>query len=278
MLLVADAETLLFVDDDEPQVAEADLRRENRMRADDDVARARREPLEGSRVRARRLEARAGLDADGRAVETRGEGFEMLLGKHGRGREHRDLLAVHRRDERRTHRDFRLAVAGVAADETVHRLRRGKVLLDRRDCRELVGRLLIGKRRVEGLAPVAVDVIGEARDGLAFCLRLQKCRGEIGDRLLRVLLVLLPPLAVQPVQAHGLALHADVAREEMRVRSRDVQLAAVRILDREDLAATAVHQDLRRANVASDTVVDMDDVLARLQVVEVGKTWAGGEV
>ena len=48
----------------------------------------------------------------------------MLLGEQRRRHEHRDLLAVGERDERRAQRDLGLAEADVAADEAVHRLAR----------------------------------------------------------------------------------------------------------------------------------------------------------
>ena len=68
-LLVPHAEALLLVDDYEPEVAERDLRREYRVRSDDDVAGTGRKPLECPLVCRRGLEARDGLDSYGRSVE-----------------------------------------------------------------------------------------------------------------------------------------------------------------------------------------------------------------
>ena len=102
----------------------------------------------------------------------------MLFGEDGRRREDGDLLAVHRGDERRAHGDFGLAVAGVAADETVHGLPRGEVLADRGDRGDLIRRLLVGEGRVKGVDAVAVDIVGEAGDGLALRLGLEERGGE----------------------------------------------------------------------------------------------------
>ena len=167
------AEALLLVDDYEPEVAERDLRREYRVRSDDDVAGTGRKPLECPLVRRRGLEARDGLDSYGRPVEARGEGLEVLFRKDRGRREDSRLLAVHGGDERGPHRDFRLAVARVAADEAVHRLLRREVLLDGGYCRGLVGRLLVWERGLERVHAVTFDIIGESRHKFAPRLRLE---------------------------------------------------------------------------------------------------------
>ena len=51
------------------------------------------------------------------------ESFEVLEGQHRGGRQHGDLLVVADGFERRAHGDFRLAVAHIAAEQAVHRLR-----------------------------------------------------------------------------------------------------------------------------------------------------------
>ena len=58
------------------------------------------------------------------------------------------------------------------------------------------------------------------------------------------------------------------------MRGGDMELAAVRVFDGEDLVSPSVDDDLGRADVASDAVVDVDDVLAGLEVVEVGESRA----
>ena len=214
------AEALLFVDDYEPEVAERDLRREYRVRSDDDVAGTGRKPLECPLVRRRGLEARDGLDSYGRPVEARGEGLEVLFRKDRGRRENSRLPAVHRGYEGGPHRDFRLAVARVAADEAVHRLLRREVLLDGGYRGGLVGRLLVWERGLERVYSVALHIVGESRHEFAPRLRLEERRGEVGDRLLRIGLVLRPALAVEPVQPDRLALYADIAREEMCVGCR----------------------------------------------------------
>ena len=89
--------------------------------------------------------------------------FEVLRGEHRRGREDRDLLAVHHRLERGAHGDFRLAVADVAAQQAIHRRRRFHVALDVGDRGGLVGRELELERALELLLPVRVGAERVAR-------------------------------------------------------------------------------------------------------------------
>ena len=181
------------------------------MGTDDDVARAGRQPLERTGVGRAGLEPGDGLDSYRRSVESRGEGLEVLLCEDRRRREDGRLLAVQRRYVRRPHGDLGLAVARVAADQPVHRLARREVVLHGLDGGELVWSLLVGERGVEGVASVAIYVVREARHQFAPCLRLEKRGRQVGDGLLRVRLVLVPALPVQPVQADLLSLHAYVA-------------------------------------------------------------------
>ena len=91
------------------------------------------------------------------------EAVEVLLGEDRRRHEHGHLVAVVDRLERGPHGDFGLAEADVAAEQPVHRPRPLHVGLDRVDRGELVGRFVIGKRRVELALPVAVGRERDAR-------------------------------------------------------------------------------------------------------------------
>ena len=57
------------------------------------------------------------LDGDGKSREALLEGFEMLEGEDGGGRQDGDLFVVGDCFESRAHGDFRLAVADVAAEQ-----------------------------------------------------------------------------------------------------------------------------------------------------------------
>ena len=141
----------------------------------------------------------------------------MLFGEYGCRREQSGLLAVHSGDEGGAHGHFRLAVSGVAAHEAVHGARLGHVALHVGDGARLVFSLLVGKRRLELRHAFGFYVVREARDHGAARLRLEKRRREILHRSLCAFLLLRPSPAVEAVQLHLLAFHANVARQKVGV-------------------------------------------------------------
>ncbi len=117
----------------------------------------------------------------------------MLLGQDRGGDEHGDLLAGVDGLEGRADRDLGLAVADVAADQAIHRLRLRHVTFGGLDGRELVGRLLVRERRLELGHPVAVlGRIRKARPAAALGLDVDQFLRQIDDRLGDPLLPLLP--------------------------------------------------------------------------------------
>ena len=143
-LLLRDAEALLLVDDDEPEVLRDHVPREHAVRPDQRrrPCPRRSRPAPAS-CPSRPPEARDHLDVDREVAVALAERVPVLLGEHRRRHEHQRLLAVERGGEGRADRDLGLAEADVAADEPVHRPRRLEVLLDRLDRRALVLRLAV---------------------------------------------------------------------------------------------------------------------------------------
>ena len=121
-LLVADAEALLLVDDEQAEVLERDVLGQQPVGADDDVdlAGARR-PSTTFRAWPGVRKRRQHLDPHRVAGEALAEGLEVLLGQQRGGHEHRHLLAVLHRLERGPDGHLGLAEADVAADQAVHR-------------------------------------------------------------------------------------------------------------------------------------------------------------
>ena len=132
-LLVADAEALLFIDDEQSEIAILHIFREQPVRSDDDVDFARRDLFERLLDFLRRSEAAEHLDTYRKRRESALEGFEVLQSEHGRRSEHRHLFPVTQRLERGAHGDFGLAEADVAAQQPVHRLLAFHVALDLTD-------------------------------------------------------------------------------------------------------------------------------------------------
>ena len=140
-VLVLDAETLLLVDDDQAEVLDGDVLRQQPVRSDDDV--------DGSVGQApdRVLRLLVGLKTaeppkvHGEPGETFGKGFQVLLNQQGRRNEHDDLFAILNRFECRANSHLCLAVADIARDESVHRDRPLHIGFDLVDGCELVGSL-----------------------------------------------------------------------------------------------------------------------------------------
>ena len=120
-LLVLDAEMLFLVDDQQAEIGEIDRGAEQRMGADDDIGLALGDFLLGQRQFLGADKARRLRNAHRQAAETIGEGLEMLTGQQRRRHDDGHLNAVHRGDEGRAQRDFRLAETDVAANEAIHR-------------------------------------------------------------------------------------------------------------------------------------------------------------
>ena len=148
-LLVLDAEMLLLVDDQEPEVAEFHVLGEQRMRADDDVDAAVGQPRPDPLHVLARHEPRRLLDLDRETLEARLERREMLAGEQRGRHDDRHLLAAHRREEGRPQRHFRLAEPDVAADEPVHGPPAAEIRHRGLNGGELVVRLLVGEAGAE---------------------------------------------------------------------------------------------------------------------------------
>ena len=127
---VAHAEALLFVHDQQAEVGELHVFREQAMRADQDVDFAGFHLLQNFFLLLRRAEAADHFDGDGKGGKALLESFVVLEGEDGGGRQHRDLLVVADGLESGAHGDFRLAVADVAAEQAIHGLGRFHVALD----------------------------------------------------------------------------------------------------------------------------------------------------
>ena len=140
LLLVAHAEAVFLVDDEQAQVLELRFFAQQFVRAHDDVHRAIGHALEGGvdffgRAKAAHLGHFHG--PLGKAVA---QGLVVLLGQQRGGGQKGHLLAAGDGHEGRAQGHFGLAKAHVAAHQAVHGLRRNHVLYD-----GVYGRLLIGR-------------------------------------------------------------------------------------------------------------------------------------
>ena len=159
-LLLAHAEAMLLVDDDEAHPRQLDVAAEQLVRADDDIELALRQPREDFIALLRRLEARELRNAHRPLGEAVVERLEVLLGKERGRAKHDHLLVIRHRDESGAQRDLGLAEAHIAADQAVHGLARGHVAHHGLDGGGLVRRLLEAEPGREGFQIVLPDAEG----------------------------------------------------------------------------------------------------------------------
>ena len=268
------AEALLLVDHEEPEIAELDVLGEQAMRADDDVDLAFAQVLERLGLLGLRAEPADHVDAHGKRREPRAQRLEMLQREHRRRREHGHLLAVHHGLERGAHRDFRLAEAHVAAQQAIHGRGRLHVALDVLDGAGLVGRELVGERELELLLPVRVGRERVPLHGLARGVELEQLVGHVAHGLLDARLGLLPGGAAETIERRVAA-----AREllhEVEPVDRDEQLVVAGVAQLHELARLVADVDLLQPDEHADAVVHVDDVIADLEIAEVGEEGLGG--
>jgi hypothetical protein len=182
-LLVAHAEAMLLVDDQQAEVAELRIRMQQPMRRDDDVDLAGLEPLEDRLRLLPRAEARQRFDAHRMIGEAVAEVRGVLLGEQRRRHEHRHLLARLHGHERRAHRDFRLAEADVAADDAIHRPLAREILQHLRDRVGLIGRLLEREAFGERSVFLLVDLERKAGARLALSVEVEQLGRDVAHLL-----------------------------------------------------------------------------------------------
>ncbi len=216
----------------------------------------------------------------------------MLVGEDGRWSEERDLLTFHDRLECRAHGDLGLAIADVAAEEAIHRRRLFHVPLGigNRGC--LIGGQLVRESILELLLPGAVSTEGVSGDQLSFRVELEQLLGHVAHGPFGAGLGLLPGDAAKPVKRGDVGLRARVLLNKIEPLDRDIELGPLGKDEQHELSLRAgpglvdlpgqtgidlgrtlrpagieLHQSLELPNA----VVDVDDIVANLQVPKIGE-------
>ncbi len=162
LLLLLDAEALLLVDDDQPEVREGDVGLKQPVRPHDDIDLADRQIGNDLLCFGCREKAGQHLDPHGEVAKTFDQGGVVLLSQDRRGHQQRHLLARGNRLECGSYRDLRLAITDVPAHEAVHGNGLLHVVLDLVYRAQLVGRLFVGKGVLELALPRRVRPEREA--------------------------------------------------------------------------------------------------------------------
>ena len=187
------------------------------------------------------------------------------------GRQHRDLLVVADGFECRAHGDFRLAVADVAAEQAVHGLRRFHVAGD-------VGnglRLIFGFVELECVFELANELVARGKgvaDGrLSFSVEFQQFVGHIFHGLAHAGFGFGPRLRAQMAERGLGAFRRPVFLNQIEARQRDVKARAFGVFEQHELGVAIALIDFFQALILADAVLDVDNVIADLQIAKIGK-------
>ena len=268
-----DAETLLFVDDQQTEILELNVFREQPVGADDDVDLAGRHVLDDLILLGLRAEPADHVDRDGEPRKPLGQRLLMLEGQHGRRREKGDLLAVHHGLEGRPHGDFGFSVADVAAQKTIHGRRRLHVALDVGDGVGLIDGEIPLERVVELALPVRVGTERVAGNGLARRVKLEQLFGHVAHGLLDARLRPLPRRAAELVERR--LRRAAVFLHQVEPLDRHEQLVFAGVAQLHEFLHGVADANLLEPDEMADAMIDMDDEIADLQVAQVGQERLG---
>jgi hypothetical protein len=269
LLLLPHAEPVLLVDDDKAQILEHDVGLDELVRADHEVDRAGLDAFEGRFHLLRGAKARQLGELHRKVGKPVGKHLKMLLGEECRRHEHRDLLAVGERHERRAQRHLRLAEADIPADQPVHRLAIREVTDDGLDRRLLVGRLVEAETLGKGLVVVHVELESITLASRTLCVEVEELGGRVVRLACRALLRLVPLIAAELVQRRRLGRCAAVASDQVQVRDWNVELRIVGIEELQELRGAVAQVHRHEAEVTADPVLLVNDRVADPDLGEV---------
>ena len=267
LLLVAHAKTLLLIDDQKPQILVLHVCRQQSVRADDDIHQPFFQPLDRLLHLARCPKTGHHLHAHRKVLHALHKCVVVLLCQDRRRHKVGDLLSVLNGFERRADRDLRLSVAHVAADQPVHDPRALHIALGRLDGKELVARLLKRKHLLKLLLPHGILAEDKALFLLPDGIQLNEIPGDLVDCRLHPRLRLHPLLGAEFVQFR---LFCRVGRgvflDRVKPRRKDVEIAAVAVLDLDIILYNLVYLNLLDPLIDTESVVFMDNIIPHFQI------------
>ena len=264
------AEALLLVYDEQAQVFEHDVLREQTMGPDDDVDFAARDLCEDLLLFLGRAKSAQCADAHGVVREALLKSVPVLLHQDCRRRQHCDLLPVLDRFEGRPDRDLGLAVADVSADEAVHGPRGLHVSLHVFAGLSLIRCILVQERGLHLHLPARVFRKGEPRCRLPPRIELEQLDSHGLDDLFGLPFLDLPPLATDAVDAWrlGVVRGTDPALDQIEPVDRKAQQLATTVLDRQRFDLFAGDLEMLQTDEAPHAMIHVDYVVSGGQLRE----------
>ncbi len=197
---MADAEALLLVDDEQPQILKLDALLQQLVGADDQVHVAGGNIPQGLLLHFGGAEPAEDVDVYGEAPEPAYGGLVMLLGQHRGGHQNGCLLAVHNGLHHRPESNLRLAEAHVTAEQPVHRGGGLHIPLHLGNAAQLVVGFRVGEVVLKLLLPGGISGEGVARLPLSGGVKLDQLSRHVLGGLSRLGLGLLPGVGTDFVQ------------------------------------------------------------------------------
>ena len=178
------------------------------------------------------------------------------------------LFPVSCRFEGSTHGNFCLSETHISANQTIHRMLAFHIALNVFCSLCLIGRVFVEKRGFHFDLQITVGRKVVTRLRLATGIQGYQLAGDILNLLLGAFLLFFPGRASELVHDRRFAVFAAVARNLVQAVDAYVQQITVFVFDAHHFLCYAVHFHALQATKASDTMVDMRHIIARLQVPE----------
>ena len=270
-LLVAHAETVLLVHDQQAEPARARVGMQQLVRGDQDVDAALLEVRQHRSRAAAAAKARQRLDAHRPVGEAVAKALRVLLGEQRGGHQHHDLFSGLHGDEGRAHRHLGLAEADVAADDAIHRRGPGKVGEHARDRLRLVRRLLERECIGEGLVLEFPGLQHRCRVRRAPRMEIEQLRRHVAHGIGRAAARARPLLGAELVKRCGLRAAAGVAVDEVQRVHGHVQAVAVPVFEHQEFTRLAADRHDLESTIAADAVLGVHHGRARLEALQVAQ-------
>ena len=161
LLLVLDTKALFLVNDQKPQIFEFHIITEHPMGTDNNIYQTFFRILDGLLLLGCRPESAHQIHPHRKFLHTLGKGIVMLLGKNRRRHQIYDLLILLHCLKCRTDCNFRLAIAHIPTDQTVHDLSALHILFYRINGKHLIFCLLKRKHLFKFPLPYGILAIYE---------------------------------------------------------------------------------------------------------------------
>ena len=272
LFLVADAEPLFLVDDDQAQVVEPHVLGEEPVGAHHNVHAAGLEPPQGFLLLLGGAEPAQQLGMDREGLHPGQDGIVVLPGQQGGGGQDGALFAPHHALEGGPESHFGFAHPHVAAEQPVHGPGVLHVVFDLGGGGQLVLGLVVLKPGLKVLLPLAIRREGKALGLLAPGVELNQFLGHLLGGLLDPGPGPLPLGAPQFGQLDlVLVSRRGVAAQQVQLGDRHIQHVRAGILNLQIVLGGALDFQTLDAGIHADAVALVDHIVPRLDIGQAGQ-------